>query len=368
MKIMVMGTRGIPHIPGGVETHCEHLYPRMIKGGANTITVICRSNYVVDKSIKEHHGIKLKNIYSPKSKSFEAIVHSTLAVLHAAVKRPDVLHIHAVGPNLVTGLARLLGLKVVMTHHGPDYKRMKWNGLAKFFLKTGEMMGVKFSKKVIVISQEIKDHVAATYGRNDCVLIPNGVDKPIHNENTDYIGSLNVAKGQYIFTLGRFVPEKGFDYLIRAYAQSDISKKYKLVIAGDADHESEYSKELKVLAKKNSVILTGFIKGEKLHQLFTHAAMFVIPSFYEGLPIALLEAMSYRLPILSSDIPANTQVNLPTENYFKVGSEASLLNHLNNISLTENQRIDYNMQRYDWNLIADETLDVYKSIVKNKLL
>jgi len=340
----------------------------MIKGGANTITVICRSNYVVDKSIKEHHGIKLKNIYSPKSKSFEAIVHSTLAVLHAAVKRPDVLHIHAVGPNLVTGLARLLGLKVVMTHHGPDYKRMKWNGLAKFFLKTGEMMGVKFSKKVIVISQEIKDHVAATYGRNDCVLIPNGVDKPIHSENTDYIGSLNVAKGQYIFTLGRFVPEKGFDYLIRAYAQSDISKKYKLVIAGDADHESEYSKELKVLAKKNSVILTGFIKGEKLHQLFTHAAMFVIPSFYEGLPIALLEAMSYRLPILSSDIPANTQVNLPTENYFKVGSEASLLNHLNNISLTENQRIDYNMQRYDWNLIADETLDVYKSIVKNKLL
>jgi len=340
----------------------------MIKGGANTITVICRSNYVVDKSIKEHHGIKLKNIYSPKSKSFEAIVHSTLAVLHAAVKRPDVLHIHAVGPNLVTGLARLLGLKVVMTHHGPDYKRMKWNGLAKFFLKTGEMMGVKFSKKVIVISQEIKDHVAATYGRNDCVLIPNGVDKPIQSENTDYIGSLNVAKGQYIFTLGRFVPEKGFDYLIRAYAQSDISKKYKLVIAGDADHESEYSKELKVLAKKNSVILTGFIKGEKLHQLFTHAAMFVIPSFYEGLPIALLEAMSYRLPILSSDIPANTQVNLPTENYFKVGSEASLLNHLNNISLTENQRIDYNMQRYDWNLIADETLDVYKSIVKNKLL
>ena len=103
MKIMVMGTRGIPHIPGGVETHCEHLYPRMIKGGANAITVICRSNYVVDKNLKEHHGIKLKKIYSPKSKSFEAIVHSTLAVFDAAIKRPDVLHIHAIGPNLVRG-------------------------------------------------------------------------------------------------------------------------------------------------------------------------------------------------------------------------------------------------------------------------
>ncbi|MBS1520674.1 MAG: glycosyltransferase family 4 protein [Bacteroidetes bacterium] len=363
MKIMVMGTRGIPHIPGGVETHCEHLYPRMIKGGANTITVICRSNYVTDKSLKEHHGIKLKNIYSPKSKSFEAIVHSTLAVLHAAVKRPDVLHIHAIGPNLVAGLGRLLGLKVVMTHHGPDYKRMKWNGIAKFFLRTGELMGVKFSKKVIVISQEIKDHVAATYGRNDCILIPNGVDKPVISDSTDYIESLGLVKGQYIFTLGRFVPEKGFDYLVRAYAQSPISKKYKLVIAGDADHESEYSLALKELARNNNVILTGFIKGEKLHQLFTHAALFVIPSFYEGLPIALLEAMSYRLPILSSNIPANTQVNLPAQNYFEVGNEASLLNHLNNINLTENQRVDYDMRRYDWNLIADETLDVYKSIV-----
>jgi len=364
MKIMVMGTRGIPHIPGGVETHCEHLYPRMIKGGANSITVICRSNYVVDKNLKEYHGIKLKKIYSPKSKSFEAIVHSTLAVLHAALKRPDVLHIHAIGPNLVAGLARLLGLKVVMTHHGPDYKRMKWNGVAKFFLRTGELMGVKFSKKVVVISQEIKDHVAATYGRNDCVLIPNGVDKPVISNDTDYIESLNLVKDQYIFTLGRFVPEKGFDYLIRAYAQSSISKKYKLVIAGDADHESEYSIELKELARKTNVILTGFIKGEKLRQLFSHAALFVIPSFYEGLPIALLEAMSYGLPILSSNIPANTQVNLPLENYFEVGNEASLLSHLDNIGTTEYQRIDYDMRRYDWNLIADETLNVYKSTVK----
>lgn len=360
-----MGTRGIPHIPGGVETHCEHLYPRMIKGGEHSITVVCRSNYVADKSIKEHHGIELKNIYSPKSKTFEAIVHSTLAVFHAAVKRPDVLHIHAIGPNLVAGLARLLGLKVVMTHHGPDYKRMKWNGVAKFFLKTGELMGVKFSKKVIVISKEIKDHVAATYGRNDCVLIPNGVDKPIISEDREYIELLDLVKGQYIFTLGRFVPEKGFDYLVRAYAESSISKKYKLVIAGDADHESEYSKELKALARKNNVVLTGFIKGEKLRQLFSHAALFVIPSFYEGLPIALLEAMSYRLPILSSNIPANTQVNLPAEDYFEVGNEASLLSHLNALSLTENQRVDYDMKQYDWNLIADETLGVYKSIVKN---
>jgi len=363
MKIMVLGTRGIPDIPGGVETHCEHLYPRMLKNGENSITVICRSNYVEDKNRKEYKGINLKNIYSPKSKSFEAIVHSFLSVIYIAFKRPDVVHIHAIGPNLVTGLARLFNLKVVMTHHGPDYKRMKWNGLAKFFLKTGEWMGVKFGNDVIVISQEIKQHIADTYNRTDSILIPNGVDKPTVSPNTDYLETLCIKKDQYIFTLGRFVPEKGFDYLIRAYAQTNLSKKYRLVIAGDADHESEYSLELKALAKKNNVVLTGFIKGEKLQQLFSHAALFVLPSFYEGLPIALLEAMSYGLPILASNIAANTQVNLPKDCYFKVGNESMLLYYFDSLKLREHERFEYDMKRYDWDLIADQTLHVYKSLI-----
>lgn len=363
MKIMVLGTRGIPNIPGGVETHCEHLYPRMLKDGSNRITVICRNGYAADKTRKEYNGIILKNIYSPKSKSFEAIVHSFLSVIYIVFKRPDIVHIHAIGPNLVTGLAKLFNLKVVMTHHGPDYKRMKWNGLAKFFLKTGEWMGVKFAKKIIVISQEIKDHVTETYNRTDCVLIPNGVDKPIASTNTDYIESLDLVKDQYIFTLGRFVPEKGFDYMIRAYAQSAISKRYKLVIAGDADHESEYSLELKSLAKKNNVILTGFVKGEKLKQLFSNAGLFILPSFYEGLPIALLEAMSYGLPILASDIAANTQVNLPIDCYFKVGNEVLLLDYLDHIKLGDHKRFEYDMKQYDWDLIAEETLEVYKSLL-----
>ena len=362
MKIMVMGTRGIPHIPGGVETHCEHLYPNMLEGGANSITVIGRSAYIEDKGRKEYAGIKLKCIYSPKSKSLEAIVHTFLAVSYAAFKRPDVVHIHAIGPNLLTGFAKLLGLKVVMTHHGPDYKRMKWNGLAKSFLKRGEWMGVTFSKKVIVISQEIKDQVANMYDRKDCVLIPNGVNKPVINANTDYVESIGLSKDQYIFTLARFVPEKGYDYMIRAYAKSSISKKYKLVIAGDADHESEYSISLKALAKKNGVILPGFVKGEKLNQLFSNAALFILPSFYEGLPIALLEAMSYGLPILASDIAANTQVNLPAECYFKVGSEAELTRYFDSIYLEDHKRFEYDMKRYDWKVIAEETLSVYKSI------
>lgn len=107
MYIIVIGTRGIPFIQGGVETHCEELYPIICSDSTVQITLICRSAYVtVNNDIAAFKGIKLKTIYSPKSKSLEAIVHTTLAVLYAAIKRPDVLHILTVGPNLLTPFTR----------------------------------------------------------------------------------------------------------------------------------------------------------------------------------------------------------------------------------------------------------------------
>ena len=364
MKIIVLGTRGIPDIPGGVETHCEELYPRMVKDGQNDITVVCRSCYVKNKELTQYNNISLKTIYAPKNRYLESIIHTFISVLYTAVKRPDVVHIHAVGPNMLTPLARLLGLKVVMTHHGPDYKRQKWNKVAKKFLKAGEWSGVKFANKIIVISEEIKNQISEKYNRNDCILIPNGVPKPSDTVNdTDYLQSLGLTKQQYIFTLGRFVPEKGFHYLISAFVKSELSKKYKLVIAGDADHEESYSIDLKKQAKENNVILTGFIKGAKLEELFTKTALFVLPSFYEGLPISLLEAMSYGLPIIASNIPANTQVKLPADRYFEVGNEDALVEMLNNFNPNIKEgKIAYAMGDYDWALIADKTLDVYTTL------
>lgn len=365
MKIIVLGTRGIPDIPGGVETHCEELYPRMVKDGLNEIIVVCRSCYVKNKELKQYKNVSLKVIYAPRNRYLESIVHTFISILYTATKRPDVVHIHAVGPNILTPLARLLGLKVVMTHHGPDYKRLKWNRFAKKFLKVGEWAGVRFANKVIVISDEIKNQISEKYNRKDSVLIPNGVPKPpTIISDTDYLSNLGLAKKQYIFTLGRFVPEKGFHYLINAFKKSSISKNHKLVIAGDADHEDPYSAELKVQAKDNDVMLTGFIKGSKLEELFANAGLFVLPSFYEGLPISLLEAMSYGLPILASDIPANTQVHLPQSSYFEVGNEDELVNKFNAIVLNNNTgKIEYAMGDYDWELIADKTLNAYKSIL-----
>ncbi len=361
MYVVVLGTRGIPHIQGGVETHCEELYPRLVEQGVD-VTLITRKSYVTDLTATEYKGVKLKHIFTPKKKSIEAIVHSFLGVLYARTQSPDILHIHAIGPSLMVPLARLLGLKVVVTNHGPDYDRQKWGKLAKWVLKSGEKFGTKYANKVIVISNVIKNILKDKYGRTDTKLIYNGVNIPQKSIDTDYLDTLGIKKDNYIIGVGRFVEEKGFHDLVEAYKV--LNTDVKLVLVGDADHESEYSVRLKTMARNHAVVLTGFIKGEQLNQIFSHAKLFVMPSYHEGLPIALLEAMSYNLDILVSDIPANLEVDLDRDDYFSVGNIADLKIKLD-IKLNNNTDRNFTeliLKKYNWDSISKEVLTLYEGL------
>lgn len=359
MKLFVAGTRGVPNIMGGVETHCEELFPRIVAKGIE-VHLIRRKRYVHD-TLKEYKGIHLIDIVAPKKKAFEAIVHTFLAVWQAKRLHADLIHIHAIGPALMVPLARLLGLKVVFTHHGPDYERAKWGKLAKTFLKLGERWGCRYAHEVIVISQVIQDLIADKYGRKDTHLIHNGVVAPDYIEDTAYLEELGIEKGNYILSVGRFVPEKNYHQLIRCFS-SVTTGMCRLVLAGDANIEDSYSRNLKQMAKVNNVVLTGFIKGKKLHALLTHAKCFVLPSSHEGLPIALLEAMAYRLPIIASNIPANIEVGLDGKSYFHLNDEQELTDKIRRVISAPLQRISYPMERYDWDVIAEQTIDVYKSM------
>lgn len=363
MKIVVIGTRGIPDILGGVETHCQELYPRLAAAG-HDVSVIRRRPYVTDDNRRdEYRGVKLIDVYAPRRKSLEALVHTFLAVIRARRLKPDVLHVHAIGPALMVPLARLLGMKVVMTNHGPDYDRKKWGRLARTFLRTGERLGTRFSNRVIVISKVIASILADKYGRTDTDLIYNGVTRPVKSARTDYIESLGLRPRRYVVAIGRFVEEKGFHDLIRAFAAADHGD-YRLVIAGDADHPDDYSRSLRRLAEENGVVLTGFIRGEKLNQLMTNAALFVIPSYHEGLPFALLEAMSYDLDVISSDIPANRLDSLEPGDFFPVGSVSDLADRIT--GRLKAPRLDrrYNLDPYDWDRIARQTEEVYRQMLE----
>ncbi|HEY5123911.1 MAG TPA: glycosyltransferase family 4 protein, partial [Ignavibacteria bacterium] len=239
-KIVVTGTRGIPFLLGGVETHCEELFPRMVRLGFD-VNLVMRSWYIIPAfKIKVFNGVKLSTLYAPHIKGLEAFIHTFLAVIWAKKQKADIIHIHAIGPAIMAPFARFLGLKVVFTHHGRDYNRAKWGSFAKFVLKMGERFGTYSANEVIVISDIIQKSLVEKYNRKNTHLIFNGVNTPVFAEKSDFIKSLGIKPHMYVFTLGRFVKEKGFDFLIRAFCKIK-QQNFRLVIAGDSDHETEYS-------------------------------------------------------------------------------------------------------------------------------
>ena len=370
IKIFVLGLRGFPNVPGGVEKHCEELYPRLVKLGCEVI-VITRAPYIPRESRRaEWQGVKFIHLFAWKNQFLEAITHTFCGLFVAAFHRPEIIHFHAIGPSIIAPLAKLFGLKVVVTNHGPDYLRQKWGKMARLILSLGESMGTRFADQIIVISNGIKEMLEKKYGRKDLRLIPNGVVIPRLVPPGEIQARFGLTPGQYILSACRFVPEKGLLDLIAAY-QSLENPEFKLVLAGGADHENETSRAVEAVALRDErIILTGYLTGLPLAELFSSAGLFVLPSYHEGLPIALLEAMSYRLPVLVSDIAPNREVPLPEERYFPTGDINSLSWKLSELfhegisrkEMEEQQAIL--VRKYDWEQIARRTMEVYRSVVR----
>lgn len=369
IKIFVLGLRGFPDVPGGVEKHCEQLYPRLVKLGCE-VTVITRTPYIPrERRRAEWNGVKFIHLFAWKNQYLEAITHTFYGLLVAALHRPDIIHFHAIGPSVLTPLAKIMGMKVVVTNHGPDYLRQKWGKLSRLVLSLGESMGTRFADRVIVISAGIKEMLEKKYGRKNLQLIPNGVVIPELVPPGEVLNRFGLQPGEYVFSACRFVPEKGLLDLIVAYQSLD-NPKFKLVLAGGADHQSETSRVIKAAAALDPrIILPGFLSGAPLAELFSSAGLFVIPSYHEGLPIALLEAMSYSLPVLASDILPNREVPLPGARYFSVGDVDLLAERITElfregISKAEKESQQDQLQRaYNWDRIAEQTLEVYQEVL-----
>lgn len=358
MKVFVIGTRGFPDIQGGVEQHCESLYPLLASGECN-ITVFRRKPYVINKT-RKFENINFIDLPSTRIPGFEAFYHSFLATIICLFKRPDIVHVHNIGPGFFIPFLKLVGLKVILTYHSPNYEHAKWSEFTRRILKHSESMSLKFSDKVIFVSQYQKKKLG---DKENFVHINNGVKIIPPVKSDGYIKELGLQKKKYILAVGRIVEEKGFDLLISAYSKIK-DKDFQLVIAGDSDHETAYSIRFRKLAKIHNVILTGFVRGEKLQELYVNSGLFVLPSYNEGQPLSLLEAMSCNLPVLASDIPANLQISLPEDSYFTSGDEVSLFEKLDRKLHSDLSEISYNMTQYNWDHVAIQTKGVYEQLLK----
>lgn len=371
MKIAMIGHKRIPSREGGIEIVVDKLSSGLVKRGHTVVAYNRKGHHVSGRefesniNLKEYNGVKLKTVFTFESSKLNAVVYSFLAAVRACFSNYDVVHFHAEGPASMCPLPKLFGKRVIVTIHGLDWQRAKWGGFATRFLKFGEKTAAKYADEIIVLSKNVQKYFLDTYGRKT-VYIPNGVEKPEIKSDALLKDKFGIEKDGYILYLGRIVPEKGAHYLINAYKCLDTDK--KLVIAGGSSHTSEYMNEIKALAKEDErIIFTGFVQGEILEELYSNAYIYCLPSDLEGMPLSLLEAMSYGNCCLTSDIPECTEVCGNMAATFKKGNEKDLQDKLqmllNNKDIADKYRqgvADFICNTFNWDDIIDRTVQLYK--------
>lgn len=366
LRIAMFGHKRIPSREGGVEVVVEELATRMAALG-HSVTCYNRSGHHVSgkaydgSNARSLKGVRIKKVPTLDKKGLAALTSSFFASLACAFGRYDAVHIHAEGPAAMCLIPKLTGKKVVVTVHGLDWARAKWSRAASAYIKFGERQAVRHADHIIVLSRDVKNYFMETYGRKT-IFIPNGATRPERRE-PDLIRQWGLEKGSYVLFLGRIVPEKGISYLIEAW--KGISTDKKLVITGGSSDTEDYMNEMKRLAGDN-VIFTGFQQGEVLDELYSNCYIYCLPSDLEGMPLSLLEAMSYGCCCLVSDIPECTEVVGDKAAVFRKGSTADLREKLRelieNEELAEHYRkgaADYILKKYDWDKITGKTLSLY---------
>ncbi|PBN41621.1 glycosyltransferase family 4 protein [Sphingobium sp. D43FB] len=361
-RIIYLGLRGIGGIQGGVETHAEEII-KYIPADRFEVVVVGRSPYRKDSH--GHVGVKVKWLPTLKNPLLETMLHSVVGVLYASYKRADILHVHAVGPNFITPLARALGIKVVATHHGNDYNREKWGLIARKVLRTGEYFAVKWTQACISISPIVALELRKKFN-SEIDFIPNGARLMTKIPAGAELAARGLTGGRYIVNVARLVPEKRQLDLIAAFEKANVDG-LSLVLVGGADHESSYSRAVIERANANPRIhMTGHISGAVLNEIFGNAGLFVLPSTHEGLPIVLLEAMSFGQRVLLSDLAVYRAMGIPEDVIYPVGDTDALAKLIQSAFASfMPSHVDWSdiLSNYQWDKAAGRTIDVYERVL-----
>ena len=368
MKIAMIGQKQVPSRQGGIEVAVGALAERMAARGHDVTLYNCRRCIPFQKSgVKKHrywNKVEIREVRVPDLRGISAALGSVLAAFRALTGGYDCIHFHAEGPALLSFLPRIFGIRTVVTIHGLDWKRRKWGGFASWYLKTGEKAAAAFASEIIVLSRQTQKYFWDTYGRKTH-LIPNGIDRPTQRTADRISDRWGLKKDTYILYLGRIVPEKGLELLVQAFRQVTTDK--KLVIAGDPADTKKFFRNLKQEAKSDQRILfTGFVQGEVLDELFSNCWLYCLPSELEGMPVSLLEAMSYGNCCLCSDIPECSEVLRDRGYLFDRGDVESLRENLQRlcdepdlVEKARRQADDAFFREFSWDDVAERTLKLY---------
>lgn len=370
----MIGHKRIPSREGGVEVVVEELSARLVSLGHRVTAYNRKGHHVSGKEFenqnnknhrKTYKGIRIITVPTIEKKGLAAVTSSFFATISAIFGHYDCIHYHAEGPSAMLWIPHFLGIRTVATIHGLDWQRAKWGGFATKYLKFGEKIAVKYADEVIVLSRNVQQYFRDTYSR-ETVFIPNGVNKPINCPAERIKEQWILKNNDYILFLGRIVPEKGIQYLIDAYRKVDSMM--KLVIAGGTSDTDDFLMEMKRKAENDDrIIFTGFVQGRELEELFSNAYLYVLPSDVEGMPVSLLEAMSYANCCLISDIPECIEVVEDKAVVFRKSNVIDLQEKLEWLCKNpaiihdfKNEASNFVCNKYNWDDIVDRTVALYK--------
>lgn len=369
MKIAILGHKRIPSREGGIEIVVEETAARLA-ALHHTVHVYNRMGKFVygernnNQKIKEYRGIRIIQIPTIPIKGLDAFVYSFFAVIRVLFGQYDAVHFHAEGPGAMIFITHLFGIRSISTIHGLDWQRAKWGSFASKYIKYGEKIIAGYADEIIVLSLNNQKYFLDTYNRK-VNFIPNGVCKPNIRHASAITEKYGLAHHDYLLFLARLVPEKGLEYLMDAYKQIKTEK--KLVIAGGSSHSEEYEEYIKEKAACDSrIIITGFVQGELLEELFSNCAVYILPSDVEGMPISLLEALSYGCSCLVSDIPENAEVVEDHAVTFKKSNIGDLRDKLENMinsgynTYSPDEISSFILSKYNWDDIVKRHLELYQ--------
>lgn len=371
IKIAVTGFRGVPATWGGIEHHCENLYSRLAQNGYD-ITIYARS-YYVPREISTYKGLKIRRLPTLNFKYTDALLHTLISILCILFTNPDIVHIHGIGPGVFSWMPRVFRprMKVFFTCHGLDWQRKKWPRWASRLIYLGELSAILFAQYRIVVSRELENYFRSEHGV-DAGYIPNGMT-PLPRRVPNLIKQWDLSAQNYFLCVGRVVPEKRLEDVIKGYLLEP--RKMKLVIVGDNAASGQYMNGLRKLAENNpSIIFTGYQFGEVLQELFSNARAFVAASELEGLPITLLEALSYGAMCITSDIEPHQEVMDTLEGLsFPVGDIPAISACLDLVeTLAENRLEDFRQtaiamisRRFNWDTISAAHDSLYRKSLGN---
>lgn len=293
--IALIGAVGVPANYGGFETLADNLVRYHAKQSlSEELHVFCSGPAY---AIRQDKYLSAYLHYLPLSANgIQSIIYDILSIFAAAMRGADRILLLGVSGALVLPVIRLITRVHIITNiDGIEWRRAKWNRLAKWFLRWSERLAVRFSHEVVADNAGIADYVLATYGRY-CHVIAYGGDHAIHVESKPYVGPL---PEKYAFALCRIEPENNVEMILEGFSsQSSLA----LVFVGNWDN-SEYGTRLRERFREyNHLHLIDPIYDlGVLRYLRERALLYIHGHSAGGTNPSLVEMMHFGVPVLAYD-------------------------------------------------------------------